>query len=110
MKKWATTGTEIFDGPHHLLNAMESLCVNKAPLDQVEVMFATAMEACAEGRCVYFEALANERLARLFLDEVEDKAKAQTYLNRAVSLYRNWGALAKADWLERRVGKLCSKK
>jgi hypothetical protein len=65
----ASTGSEIFDGPHHLLNAMESLCNwNKAPLDQVEVMFATAMEACVEGRCVYFEAIANERLARLFLD------------------------------------------
>jgi hypothetical protein len=99
VKKWATTGTEILDGPHHLLNAMESLCVNKAPLDQVEVMFATAMRACAEGRCVYFEALANERLARLFHDEVADEAKARTYLNRAVSLYRNWGALAKADRL-----------
>lgn len=99
VKKWATTGTEILDGPHHLLNALESLCVNKAPLDQVEVMFATAMRACADGRCVYFEALANERLARLFHDEVADEAKARKYLNRAVSLYRNWGALAKADWL-----------
>jgi hypothetical protein len=102
VKKWATTGTEILDGPHHLLNAMESLCVNKASLDQVEVMFATAMRACAEGRCVYFEALANERLARLFLDESPDEAKARKYLNRAVSLYRNWGALAKADCLEKR--------
>ena len=102
VRKWATTGTEILDGAHHLLNAMESLCVNESPLDQVEVMFATAMTACAEGRCVYFEAIANERLARLFLDEVEDEAKAQKYLSRAMSLYRNWGAVAKADWLATR--------
>jgi hypothetical protein len=102
VRKWATTGTEILDGPHHLLNAMESLCVTKAPLEQVEVMFEIAMKACAEGRCVYFEALANERLARLFLDELSDEAKARKYLNRAVSLYRNWGAVAKADWLETR--------
>ena len=102
VRKWATTGTEILDGPYHLLNAMESLCVNRAPLDEVEVMFDTAMRACAEGRCVYFEALANERLARLFLDELSDEAKARKYLNRAVSLYRNWGALAKADSLEKR--------
>ena len=103
--KWATTGTEILDGPHHLLNAMESLCVTKAPLAQVEVMFETAMRACAEGRCVYFESLANERLARLFLDELPDEAKARKYLNRAVSLYRNWGAVAKADCLEKRSRK-----
>ena len=102
VKKWAATGTEILDCPHHLLNAMESLCVNKAPLDQIEIMFATAMEACAENRCVYFEALANERLARLYLDEVADKAAAEKYLSRAVNLYRNWGALAKADWLDSR--------
>jgi hypothetical protein len=95
VKKWATTGTEILDGPHHLLNAMESLCVNKAPLDQVEVMFATAMRACAEGRCVYFEALANERLARLFHDEVADEAKARKYLNRAVTLVQQLGSPSK---------------
>ena len=102
VRKWATTGTEILDGPHHLLNAMESLCVNKASLDEVEVMFDTAMRACAEGRCVYFEALANERLARLFLDDLPDDAKARAYLNRAVKIYRNWGAVAKADSLEKR--------
>ena len=99
VKKWATTGTEILDGPHHLLNAMESLCVKNASLEQVEVLFETAMRACAEARCVYFEALANERLARLFLDEVVDEAKARKYLCRAETLYRNWGAIAKADWL-----------
>jgi hypothetical protein len=106
VKKWAITGTEVMDGPHHLLNAMESLCVNKASLDQVEAKFATAMRACADARCVYFEAVANERLAKLFLDEMADEANSRRYLCRAVSLYRNWGALAKADWLETRSRKV----
>ena len=69
--------------------------MNKAPLDQVEVMFETAMRACAEGRCVYFEALANERLARLFLDEMPDEENARKYLKQGSQPLQKLGSPGK---------------
>ncbi|KAI2506905.1 PhoQ sensor [Fragilaria crotonensis] len=100
VKKWATTGTTMLIGPSTFLEAMEGLCVKKAPLDQVEIMFEKAASACAAGRCRFFEALSNERLARLFRGEKPNATKRSKYLNRAAELYRSWGAVAKAEWLE----------
>jgi len=100
VKKWATTGTEMLLGPNKFLAAMESLCVKKASLEEVDSMFETAFTACAESNCRYFEAIANERLARLYFDEEPDETKGEKYLKRAIYLYRSWGALAKAEWLE----------
>jgi hypothetical protein len=100
VEKWATTGTEMLSGPNKFLAAMESLCVRKAPLDEVDGMFEAACTACAESKCRYFEALANERLARLYFDEEPEETKGVKYLKRAIDLYRSWGALAKAEWLE----------
>ena len=59
VEKWATTGTEMLSGPNKFLAAMESLCVKKAPLVEVDSMFEAAFTACAESKCRYFEALAN---------------------------------------------------
>ncbi|KAI2506900.1 hypothetical protein MHU86_7492 [Fragilaria crotonensis] len=102
MKKWATTGTAMLAGPNTFLEAMEALCVKKAPVDQVEIMFEKAASACAAGRCRVFEALSNERLARLFRGEKPNTSKRSKYLKRAAELYRSWGASAKAEWLENR--------
>ena len=100
VEKWATTGTEMLSGPNKFLAAMESLCVKKAPLVEVDSMFETAFTACAESKCRYFEALANERLARFYFDEEPEETTGEKYLKRAIYLYRSWGALAKAEWLE----------
>ena len=81
---------------------MESLCIKKAPADQVEIMFEKAASACATTRCRFFEALSNERLPRLLCREESNKTKRSKYLKRAAELYRSWGAVAKAEWLENR--------
>lgn len=101
--KWAASGTDMLVGLKCFLCAMECLCVERAPLDQVEIMFGKAASACASRRCILFEALSNERLARLFLVE-KSSVKHSKYLKRACELYRSWGAVAKADWLEQRHG------
>jgi hypothetical protein len=101
VNKWASSGTDMLVGPNCFLRAMEGLCVEHATLDQVEIMFENAAFACAARRCRLFEALSNERLARLFLIE-ESSVKHLKYLKRACELYRSWGAVAKADWLEQR--------
>ncbi|KAI2503942.1 histidine kinase [Fragilaria crotonensis] len=102
VKKWATSGTTMLVGPSYFLDAMEGLCVTQAPADQVEVLFVNAASACAAGRCRVFEALSNERLARLFRRDEPDTTKRLKYLKRATDLYRSWGAVAKAEWLENR--------
>ena len=83
---------------------MEALCVKKASVDQIEIMFEKAAVECAAGRCRIFEALSNERLARLFRREEPDTTKHLKYLKRAAELYRSWGAVAKAEWLENSNG------
>jgi hypothetical protein len=98
--KWATTGTTMLIGPNTFLEAMECLCVKHAPVDQVEIMFEEAASACAAGRCRVFEALSNERLARFYRREGSNTTKGSKYLKRAAELYRSWGAVAKAEWLE----------
>jgi hypothetical protein len=101
VKKWATTGTDMLVGPSCFLRAMEILCVERAPLDQVEIAFEEAASACAAQRCRLLEALSNERLARLFRSSDEPNGKCDKFLDRAIKLYRSWGAAAKADWLEK---------
>jgi hypothetical protein len=106
--KWATTGTDMLIGPNCFLRAMEILCVEGAPADQVEIAFEKAADACAAQRCRLLEALANERLARLFRSEESNAGKCVKYLNRAVGLYRTWGAAAKAEWLEKQYASILS--
>lgn len=98
--KWATSGTTMLVGPSAFLDAMEGLCVNQVPVEQVEIMFEKAASACAAGRCRIFEALSNERLARLFRRNEPNPTKHSLYLEKAAELYRSWGAVAKAEWLE----------
>ena len=100
VEKWARTGTTMLVGPSTFLQAMEALCVKKAPWDQVEIMFEKAASECAASRSRFFEALSNERLARLFRRDAPNKTKHSKYLKKAAELYRSWGAVAKAEWLE----------
>jgi hypothetical protein len=104
VRKWATTGTVMLSGVNKWLTAMESLCVKKTTMEEVEGQFQDAFVALSDNKNTYFEALANERLARLFLAEgtAPDPTKGWKYLARAIHLYRHWGALAKATWLEER--------
>lgn len=102
VQKWATSGTVMLAGVNKLLTATESLCVRKDPVHVVETLFQEAIAALAENKNRYFEALANERLARLYLTDDLKSTKGLVYLASAVDLYNRWGALAKAEWLQKR--------
>lgn len=102
MKKWVANGTVMLLGPLHLLAAMDSLCVTMAPLHEVDNLFDAALVVLSESKCIFFEALGNERLAKLYLTEEVDEAKGTRYLDIAIGLYQRWGALAKVKWLETR--------
>ena len=101
VNKWATTGTDMLLGPNCFLKAMEHLCVKRAPSEQIEVWFVKASNACAVGHYRAFEALSLERLARFFHREKPNSVKCLDYAIKASDLYRRWGALAKADMLEK---------
>lgn len=104
--KWATSGTVMLSGVSEWLEAVEGLCAKNNSVEEVEALFEGAFAALAANKNTFFEALANERLARLFLTEqrpeVQDVSKGHKYLQRAIRLYSRWGALAKAEWLKER--------
>lgn len=102
VKKWATNGTVMLLGPLRLMDAMESLCITDAPFHVVDEFFQTAFVALSENKSIHFEALGHERLAKLYLVEEVDQVKGASHLEKAIGLYKRWGALSKVDWLEKR--------
>jgi hypothetical protein len=102
VKNWASNGTRIFVAPNYLLNALASLCMAK-PISviQIELDFNSAIAACTTAKCIIFEALGNELLARYFKSKGSDSLKGEGYLKKAIQLYRKWGAFKRADWLDK---------
>lgn len=99
---WAETGTVMLSGLDNWLAALKSLCFKKASVLEIEKLFQEAFMSLAGNKNAYFEALATERLARMYLSEDMLSVKGRMYLTQAVELYKCWGALAKAEWLEQR--------
>jgi hypothetical protein len=95
----ANTGTVIYAAPNLLLIAMKRLCDRNAIMNDVERSFVTAISACAEVGCWFFQAVATERLARFYLENSNEHEKGMRYLQDAISLYRKWGAFAKVECL-----------
>lgn len=110
VQKWEASGTVILSGVVKLLDAVKSLCVKEAPMGEVETAFEGAFGALAANKNRFFEALANERLAKLYLGNHESAGapKGRRYLERAIDLYTRWGAIAKAEWLKKRYGQSAS--
>jgi hypothetical protein len=100
VRHWVATGTEMLKGPNSFFDAMESLC-SKRSLAELETAFQHAALVCAASRCRFFEAVAYERLGRLFLASQPNTGDHLSFFQRAVELYRRWGAHAKANHLER---------
>jgi hypothetical protein len=97
---WATTGTHTLHGPNRLLDAMANLSVIKSSPDELILNFQDAANACAAGKCRLLEALAYERLAKVLYIQEPKKCHYRIHSNRSVTLYRKWGAAAKANHLE----------
>jgi hypothetical protein len=100
VKNLADSGTELLVAPSLLLGAMASLCEKKVSIIQVEAEFNVAITACGDASYTLFEALGNERLANHFLTSGLYQQKGIEYIERAIEIYRRWGALKKVNWLE----------
>jgi hypothetical protein len=100
VRKLADSGTQIFLPPSLLLQAMKSICVKSIAPEIIEEEFEVAIAACERSRYVIFQALGLERLGKyFFLRNGLYKPKGKKCLERAIELYKNWGALQKAHWL-----------
>jgi hypothetical protein len=99
---WATSGTHTLHGPNRLLDAMAQLCKSKvSKTENLILCFQSAANDCAAGQCRLLEALAYERLAKVLYALDPRNCCHRIHSDRAVELYRDWGAIAKADHLER---------
>jgi hypothetical protein len=92
-------------GPNRLLDEMERMCVLKVPYNKIILSFQDVAQVCAAGRCWLFEALSYERLAKsLQVHDPEGKSYF-FYQRKAMELYQNWGAIAKANHLQMQFDK-----
>ena len=82
-----------------LLEAENAAARQLMPLQEIQSMYDLAIESASREGFVSIEALANER-AVYFLLHVSDRAAAQSYMTRAIDLYRSWDAHAKVMYLE----------
>ncbi|MCP4167279.1 MAG: PAS domain-containing protein [Chloroflexi bacterium] len=64
-------------------------------------LYEQAIRGAQENQFVHDQALANELFAQFWLEQGNDKI-AEMYMRKACSLYRQWGAGAKVDDLEKR--------
>jgi hypothetical protein len=99
---WSKTGTETLYGPNCLLNAIADLCIRKSSSKEIISSFEEAAKACHIGKIPLFEALAYERLSRVVgKDDPSEMNRYDTYKGQAIAVYRKWGAIAKAEHLEK---------
>ena len=97
MRKWSNSCPENYLGRQLLVEA-ELAGVQK----KVEIAYSKfylAIIQFRDSRCLLFEALANERAGR-FCASVGDKDKANKFLNEALKVYSDWGAIAKCEHLK----------
>lgn len=89
-----------------LLVAEEALLKRHRKRDTLKAPYVAAISALKAAGMVHMEGLANERLGTELLN-FGDTDTGRLYINRAISLYADeWGASAKANWLEAQSGEL----
>jgi hypothetical protein len=101
VKLWKVSGADIFIAPEALLSAISALCIKpfSSHKKQIENKFHAAINTCANVKCIFLEAFANEQLGKHLLVSFPCKSNGQEFLARAIELYKKWGAEKKADML-----------
>lgn len=89
-----------------LLVAEDASLKRHRKIDTLEEPYVAAIGAMKAAGMVHMEGLVNERLGAELLS-FGDPDAGKRYLMRAIALYADeWGATAKADWLEAQCGEL----
>jgi hypothetical protein len=106
VRNWVTTGTEMLLGPNRLLDAMENCCTSNVPFSKVVMSFHEAAQECASSRCLLFEALTYERLAKSLQVHDPEGNTHIFYQRNALELYQKWGATAKANHIRKKLDEI----
>lgn len=105
LAKWGEHGPMNYQHKHDLVLA--ELLRAEGELDRAREMYDRAIEGATQHGYLQEAAFAEELAARFHLQQGR-RALAAWYLNRARRDYLTWGAIAKADALEREHGELLS--
>lgn len=97
MKIWADNCSENFLHKYILITA-EIANISGQPVEEVMNLYDQAIMKARQNGFIQHEALANELAAKFWLNQ-KKKEFARIYLNRAVQLYKNWGAKRKTEEL-----------
>ncbi|MCB0529824.1 MAG: GAF domain-containing protein, partial [Saprospiraceae bacterium] len=101
IRKFAKSGPANFLSKQYLVEAELARVQNK----ELEALplYEKAIAASRENEFLNDEALANELLGRYWVMR-GDTGKGKPYLLESRRLFHKWGAIAKANWLDRRYG------
>ncbi|MBF0509155.1 MAG: AAA family ATPase, partial [Deltaproteobacteria bacterium] len=105
IKKWANYGPTNFNVMLFLLTAEEARVEGRRQ-EAVET-YSRAIEAAKEMHSFLYESLCNECCAKFWIG-VEEERIAQVYMQEAVFLYDEWGALAKIKQMQAQYPRLLS--
>jgi histidine kinase len=85
----------------HLIEA--ELAAHEGNREKAMTNYHLSIASAKEAKFIYVNALAHER-AGISLQEFGESSLAREHLNQALELYREWGAIAKADQMRTSMG------
>ncbi|HSG18435.1 MAG TPA: AAA family ATPase [Anaerolineae bacterium] len=103
MAIWSETAPTTFRHKYDLIEAERARVTGD--IDSALSRYEQAIRGAQENRFTHEEALANELYARFWLERGQERF-AGPLMREAYSLYRKWGAMAKAEHLAKRYPKL----
>lgn len=98
--KWVAFGCPDAVPVHAMLLAEYTVFQKNVP--KIRAQYDDAIVKCKEAKQLHYLAFANERCGTVLMEMNEDAA-AEPYLREAVSRYREWGAMAKVDQIEKEL-------
>lgn len=105
IRKWANCSETNFGVIQSLLDAEEARTEGRAQ-DAINA-YSKAIRSAQQMDSLFYESLCNECCAKFWLGAGEELI-AQVYMQEAVFLYDQWGAVAKVKQLQLRYPRLCS--
>lgn len=106
MKTYALVSPLNYLSKLYLLEAEYAALRNRS--DEAIAAYLSSIALAGQQGNLYELAIANERLGRFYL-ELDDKQNARSYLNEALTVYKQWGGNGKVRHLEEEMPFLFSK-
>ena len=104
-KKYATIGRSIMnrvkvDVKNGAVNSYPILLMLQAEENPSKTRYDTAIKACGRSGLIQHKAYMYERAGLYFAQSQKGEGWSEYYLSRALSMYRDWGALGKVEHMK----------